>query len=914
VVETLIATHVGADFDAVAAVSLARRLWPEAAVFLPGSKQESVRRAVEEQAVLLPEEVTRRQVDPSRLRRVVLCDCRQPDRLGVVAEWLAARPDLVPVIYDHHPATPGDLAGGEGSSIDPAVGSTTTLLCEELARRGIEVGSELATLALLGIYEDTGALTYATTSPRDLTVAAELLSRGADLGAVRRFALGRLDPQRVAILHQMLEVLEVVRVHGVRVGLCELDLPSYVDELAPLVSRVQEMLDLPVAVGIFAEPERVSVIARGALPGCDLGRVLASLGGGGHPTAASASVRQTTRREVREQLVAALEQELPPSARARDLMLASFSSLPVGTTVEQARNLLNRWRVNAAPVEGGGRVVGVVGRIQLDAAAQHGLADRPVERVMEAELAWVAATTPADELAQRFSGRAPLLVLVGDAASGHAEGVITRMMVLRHLHQRLAAADRVLRQRRGELHMEHRSAVQLLERLAEDLRPLLAEIANLAESSQTPVYLVGGVVRDLLLGRENRDLDLVVEGDGPDFARRLAALLPGARLRVHEAFLTATLETMDGRPLVDVATARSEFYRAPAALPEVQTSAIRQDLYRRDFTINALAVRLGHHPELLDFFGGRRDLADGHLRVLHALSFLDDPTRVLRAVRFELVLGFSIVPETLRLVGLAIEEGVFDRLSGGRLRAELEGLLERPEIALRGLERLDELGVLRVLHRRLRLDDALRRELAAVLAAHDWWRLERPPSAEARLSTLLLLVLAGQLARPERAALAARLGLAGRVAERLVQARERVERVRARLADPGIAPSAVARELGGLPIEETLWLMASGEPQRGWVRRWLGPLGAVRSGLRGRDLLALGVPPGAEVGQALAATLDALRDGRITGGDEREFALAWLRARASTAADREPGAGAGAVASAAGPPAQDPAVVVPGQG
>ena len=188
------------------------------------------------------------------------------------------------------------------------------------------------------------------------------------------------------------------------------------------------------------------------------------------------------------------------------------------------------------------------------------------------------------------------------------------------------------------------------------------------------VFAVGGFVRDLLLERPNEDLDLVVEGDGLGFARALASAL-GGRVREHEAFLTAVVVDPEGFA-IDVATARSEFYRAPAALPEVQSSVLRQDLYRRDFTINSLAIRLGPEgtPELLDFFGGQRDLTEGRLRVLHSLSFIDDPTRVLRAVRLEQRLGFRLAAESIRLVEVALREGVFDRLSGSRLRDELEQL------------------------------------------------------------------------------------------------------------------------------------------------------------------------------------------------------------------------------------------------
>ncbi len=239
----------------------------------------------------------------------------------------------------------------------------------------------------------------------------------------------------------------------------------------------------------------------------------------------------------------------------------------------------------------------------------------------------------------------------------------------------------------------------------------IERIAAVSRETGSPVYLVGGLVRDLLLERENRDLDLVVEGDGLGFAARLAEAL-GGRVREHQAFLTAVVVDAEGFH-IDVATARSEFYRAPAALPEVQMSALRQDLFRRDFTINTLAIRLGPEPvpELIDYFGGRNDLKEKTLRVLHSLSFIDDPTRVLRAVRLELRLGFRISAETLRLIEVALAEGVFDHLSGGRLREELQLLLDDPALALRGIERLGELGVLRVVHPRLEIGDAVRERL-----------------------------------------------------------------------------------------------------------------------------------------------------------------------------------------------------------
>ncbi|HET9229554.1 MAG TPA: CBS domain-containing protein, partial [Thermoanaerobaculia bacterium] len=759
----LISTHIGADFDAFAAMVAAARLHPGAKMFFPGSREESVRRMLESGIVELSE-LKRKEIDPSVLTRVILCDVRQKERIGVVAEWLEANPGIEVWAYDHHPDAESDIQA-RGGIVDPDVGSTSTLMVEELRRREMPCSASEADLLLLGIYEDTGSLTYATTSPRDFEAAVWLLSQGGDLGTVRRFVSRPLDPMRLEILHRMTQRLEVHRIHGHRIGIVEIDLETYVEELAPLVSRCLEVFELPALFALFGEGtegDRVTLIARGDLDGFDLGDFLTRFGGGGHATAASARIKESTTLEIRERLLQELSTALPPAARARDLMISSYMEIPAGTSIEEAKALLNTRRVNSAPVVEEGRVAGVVSRQILDAALQHGLGVRPVSTVMNREVEWIDPAAPAETVGERMLARHPRFVLVGDPSSGKPLGLITRMQVLRHLHGRLSDFERRFDRRTEHLReKKEKVADRLKERLPEFLLRRIRTIAAVSQRHGIPVYLVGGFVRDLLLERENRDLDLVVEGDGLGFAALLGEEL-GGRVRIHKAFLTAVVVDPEGFH-IDIATARSEFYRAPAALPEVQTSALRQDLYRRDFTINTLAIRLGpgETPELIDYFGGRHDLKEKTLRVLHSLSFIDDPTRVLRAVRLELRLGFRISSETLRLVEVALDEGIFDHLSGSRLRDELILLLDDPLLALRGIERLAELDLLRVLHPRIALEDAARERLRGARAAWDWYHLEGLSDPPVRVWRLHLMALSGDLEETELERLADRLMLAG---------------------------------------------------------------------------------------------------------------------------------------------------------
>jgi tRNA nucleotidyltransferase (CCA-adding enzyme) len=401
----------------------------------------------------------------------------------------------------------------------------------------------------------------------------------------------------------------------------------------------------------------------------------------------------------------------------------------------------------------------------------------------------------------------------------------------------------------------------------ETMAARIETIAAVARRHGVAAYLVGGFVRDLLLQRETRDLDVVVEGDGIELAARLAEAL-GGRARKHGAFLTAVVEIPEGFH-VDVVTARSEVYRAPAALPEVQAATLREDLFRRDFTVNTLAIRLGPEAggELIDLFDGRRDLEAKALRVLHERSFVDDPTRILRGVRLELRLGFRIAPETLHLARSAAADGVFDHLSGSRLRDELVLLLDDPALALSGIERLDELGVLRAIDPRLELDTATRERLRAAHAAHQ--ELAGIAGTPVALWRLLLMALVENLREDDRERLAGRLLLAGEDRRLLTGFPERLDAARAILrADP--KPHQAAEALEPLAGEELLLLHDEG----GWVRRYLAELRPLALTLRGADLLAAGVPPGPRIGEALRATRRARLDGQVDPSGELRYALA----------------------------------------
>ena len=394
-----------------------------------------------------------------------------------------------------------------------------------------------------------------------------------------------------------------------------------------------------------------------------------------------------------------------------------------------------------------------------------------------------------------------------------------------------------------------------------------------AEARSVPLYVVGGAVRDLLVDRPSHDIDFVCEGDAVSLGEAIAQDL-AARLQRHGRFGTATLH--HGGLHFDLATARREAYAQPAALPTVSAGTLEEDLARRDFTVNAMAIRLwpAAHDDLVDPFAGRQDLEAGVLEILHPRSFLDDPTRALRAVRLEAKSNLRLSPSAVGRVDEAIREGAFERLSGDRLCAELEALVsEAPDPSAVAL-RLEELLLLRVLGPRLQLRATTTAWLARLGAVSSPLFSDDAATASKARWMAVLRVLVSGLDRSDRSLVARRLALEGAAREHVVDGLERLAGVARQLAAADLPPHRVDELLRDLHAEELLLLAAAKRPTvRRWVERWWLDMRPIQLTITGDDLVERGFPPGPQIGQALAATRRARLDGRIDAEGELGFAL-----------------------------------------
>lgn len=828
----LIVTHEQPDFDALASLALAKLLFPGSTATIQGALSKQISaflRLYRDELDLVAVD----RVDPKAVNELVVVDTNDARRIRPFDELLGR----VPVtLYDHHPQSEGSIAAARG--VVERVGATATLLTREIMATAITIPPPVATLALLGIHEDTGNLTYDQTHSDDYRAAGHLLASGANLQLVRRFAHTVLNPEQTAFRDAVLKHTELRTVADRPVAVAAFDYPTYVGGVSGTANDLLDLYGADAAVVAAGMEGRTLVFARSNERFDSAAALSEAIGGAGHPGAAFGRSDEAPSAAL-DAVLAALERHGAPPLRARDLMTAPVRTVTHDTTVASASDKLLLFGHNGMPVLGDdGSVLGVISRRDLDRAVRLGLANSKVSGFMTRDVISAAPDTTLLELEalvlDHNIGRIPVV------EGGQLVGIVTRTDLIGARHRSGVQEDQGSR---------------LLQRLPTSVKLVLDEAVTVAGAM--PLYLVGGTVRDLLLGAGVKDIDLVVERETAEsFGMRLQARI-GGTLSCHVDFGTCTL-ALDGGMMLDLATAREETYSSPGVLPAVTPSSLRKDLGRRDFSVNALALRLQPLPhQLIDPFGGAVDMEARQLRVLHPLSFVEDPTRIIRGARLAGRLGFRFERGTLSQAKAALDPRFLDNVSRSRLRAELEITLDEPRVApaLQLLAELDALQRMFGLPRAAGPLDPL--ELATAL---DALREEGPVPAEAYLLALFVGV-------PEDALVAH--------VETFNWPRRHLATVAKlqRVFDPSLRPTHGGRP-EALRDEELEGL----EPPARWLLRALDPELALRlerlestparRKLRGGDVVALGVQPGPLVGHVLDEVARARAENDVTTFEE----------------------------------------------
>lgn len=856
----LITSHLNTDFDALASMIAIQKLYPDAVICPPGAMNRRVKDFVNRYGYLW--NIQRPGKIPiDQITLMVVVDTRTRSRIGSFAA-LAGRPDVEVHVYDHHPPTVDDIPADK-MAYEP-VGAATTLILEYLFRDRLRITPEEATLFALGIYDDTGALTYNATTDRDILAIARLRQMDADLSMI----LARVEVSRPAnerkLLDMLVENAQERYVNGAKIVSAWAESEEYIEGLSIFVHQLRDYYDSHVTLAAVRCGKKTCLIVRSSPNILNVKDFLTPYGGSGHLQAGSANLVDRDPQTLLAELEGKLGDLIAPLVNVESVMTSPVMAVSPDALVDEAYRTMLRFGHQALPVARDGEVLGMMTRKDLDKAHLHGF-DRALVRDFMTEgviaISRDASVNEAHRLMATYSfERLPVL------KEGRLVGILTRADLVRALFQTIRAPGE-RDSGSGFLWME--SVGGLLEAsFPSRVLALLRRVGQKAEVLGMRAYIVGGAVRDILKGERNIDVDIAVEGDAETLVRSWDE--PGCRATVHGHYKTGTLAFPDGLK-VDVATARREFYEYAAAMPEVSSDSLKQDLARRDFSINAMAVSLSENDwgTLTDFYGGRRDLKEGILRVLHNLSFVEDPSRILRGIRLEQRMGLRFEDNTLRLLRSAVKGGLLEKLSGPRVRMELE-IDCREHCPKKIAVRMQELGIWESLFSGLRFGPAAVKRLGRLqrllplaqrrgvnFKGQEWLAYVAAVLSESPVGVQSFAMDRLNFTPVERQTLADCLAALPSV-EQFVNSRKNLRNSEVYL---------FLKRFAAVPL-----LYCLGAAGRRQTRRWIAACmiswGALRGELTGKDLMAMGYEAGPWMGDLLEGIRLDRMDGRIKNRDD----------------------------------------------
>lgn len=712
----LILTHEQADFDAIASL-LGRVLTAKDEIaILPRQMNRNVHAFISAYGPELPL-VNHDQLPKEQIEAITLVDTQSL----ITIKGIDKRTSIN--VIDHHPKKDG--LPKEWNFLEADTGATTTYFVQEIMRRKISLKTIQASLLLLGIYEDTGSLTYSSTTPADIHAAAHLLEKGASLDLISKYLNPPLTASQARLMDELVKNITSIQLEGQTILISHADGSQMQDEISSIAHKIFNLLS-PSAIFLFViTSEGIRLVARSVSDQINVGRIAGQFGGGGHIRAASAIIQPPARQSKESfltQLINEFIQHLPslvkPLFKVTHIMSRQPLLITPSTTAREALELMQQYGYEGYPVVQNQKVIGLLTRRAVDRAITHKL-NLPAISLMDAGSITISPDDSLEKLQYLMSSSGWGQVPVVDPQTKMVIGIVTRTDLLKSL----AGGN------------GYENEINLADRLEKNLSParlaLIRLISDHAAETGLPIYLVGGIVRDILLDQPSQDLDFVAEGDAIQLAKGLSAKF-GGRIASHRQFGTAKWIIQSGKSIlltplflktndlgdlpaaIDLISARTEFYSFPTALPTVKQGSIKLDLQRRDFTINTMAIRLDgkHYGKLVDYWGGMEDLNAKLIRVLHSLSFVDDPTRVLRAIRFEQRLGFSLEKRTEQLLRDA--SPLLEQVSGERIRHEFDLILNKNHSA-EILQRLQDLNLLQYIHPFLKWDSEKKTYLETAL-------------------------------------------------------------------------------------------------------------------------------------------------------------------------------------------------------
>ncbi|MCX6097332.1 MAG: CBS domain-containing protein [Caldiserica bacterium] len=862
--KTVILGHAGADFDCVASMAGLSRLYAGAVPVLPGSLEPNV-----EEFLRLYEGRFRfvRMPAPTLLKEdietVIIADTIVASRLGEY-KGILSLPGIKLVAYDHHEPNSASLVHIDEGHIRKC-GATASLVTAALREELVPVNPDEATLLALGIYEDTGSLLFAETTAFDVEQAAYLLKAGASLSMVARYVTTYLTPEQQTALENALNNAQVRTVAGAQIAFSIVHAERNVGNLSVIVHRLAQIIKAEALFLIYQTPQTLYVLGRSDRL-LNVAELLAPLGGAGRVHAAASILRDGTSAETAlERIVSSIAARNTQRYQVvHDIMTSHPASISQDRVAEQALQTMVNLGFSVLPVEHDGHIVGIVAKKTLEKTSLTRLQQKPVHYFLNTRIPAVPLTATVEELIQAFGTYNTGLLLVMER--DHLLGVVSRSDVLRYLNS-TAHPQSVVGATGGRV-----IARSDLDRWGgSDTAATLARIGQIGDAEENRAYLVGGSVRDVLLGRYPNDWDIVTDKDVSGVAAAVAQTFETSVIS-YGRFMTHKIRIRQRE--YDFAGARLEYYDFPGSLPTVAPASLMKDLLRRDFTVNALAMSLSESDfgTVVDATGGLKDLEARIIRMTYPDSFIEDPARILRAVAAETRLGFIVEDDTRVKEREALELGLLNVRRNRRAQDEFKEMLsgDRCVACIKALSvlgcKLIGLPLVPPRAAKLRLLAALEKAPHATVNG-----LDAPPWVAP------LLVWLGDVSSQELQEVLKDFGLNDRLAM-ACRPWQRKERSLRRLVERGSrSVSAVAEQLEGtpLPILSILEARLSQLKTTAPTHLLMTVLSRIQEPrlLSGEDVMRLGIPEGQQVGLLLGRVRRLQLDGII---GSKEEAVAYL--------------------------------------
>lgn len=855
----LIVTHTSGDFDSLASLIAAKKLYPEAELILPRTPEKQVRKflSLYQDIFKLKDE---RHFDFSKVSRLIIVDTSLKSRIGRAAEVLKNKKVIVH-IFDHHPPTGDDIKADK--EYKASVGATITTLLGLIIKKKIKINPLEATVFALGIYEDTGCLTFRTTVQEDIDMVSYLYRKGLNLNLLSHYLNRQLTEDELDLLIKLIAHTRTFDVSGVNIAIASIKHSDYIPDLAILTHRLIDIENFNVIFVLVKIGKKIQMLARSRIPYIDVHKIATYFGGGGHASASSGIIRGYSISKAEKKIIELIKSNLKPEPTAKDIMSYPVKTIEDEETVNEARDLMSKFNIGGLPILKNKKLSGIITRTDVDKAIYHGLGHSRVKGYMSKNIISLEESASLLEIQKTIFdndiGRIPI------TKKGLLTGIVTRGDILRVLHKNLGhTVAKRLPETQRESNIRNLSK-KIKKVLPREIYKLLISISKIADKEDYRIYVVGGFVRDLILGYKNFDIDLVIEEQAIEFAKILKKKLK-CSLVTHARFGTAILIMKNGFK-IDLATSRTEFYEYPAALPTVQFSNIKNDLSRRDFTINAMAMGLNkdNFAKLIDFYGGQKDIKDKKIRVLHNLSFVEDPTRIFRAVKFEQRYNFKIDSQTEHLVKTAVDMDMFLRVAGERIREELIPILSEKN-PLKGIMRMQQLHEFRFIHPKLKLTINEKRTLRKVPGYIDWY--QSVSNVPIKKWLVYFICLLDKLNRKEIKKVTSRLVLSNADKEIIKWYSLNSKKIPNNFAKikKAVAPSKIYKVLRGSSSEALLVLMAKVGSQAAisHIKNFICDYRDVKLKINGNDIKKLGLDPSPDYGRIMDKLLYLKLDKGLT--------------------------------------------------